>query len=102
MKPVEDSVFDEKSARMNDVQDEMPISERYAPSHFSDRYPASQHSERWVGSQPPPQDEFMQDDANRYMLALFLLLLTLLSVSQCNIIGTFEMHSMYILSYHMN
>lgn len=75
LKPYEESTFEEKIAPGGgDGEFDTAASERYAPSHFSERYPQStyseryapsQHSERYVGSQPPPTDEYMQDDHNR-------------------------------------
>lgn len=75
LRPYEDNAYDEKPPLRSEPVDNAP-SERYAPSHFSDRYgggpapqsekaPSERHSERWVGSQPPPQDEYMQDDPSR-------------------------------------
>lgn len=75
LRPYEDSAFDEKPPLRSELGEPTP-SERYAPSHFSDRYPpqpserggitpSEKNSERWVGSQPPPHDEYMQDDPNK-------------------------------------
>lgn len=63
LRPYDDS-YDEKTPHHH-PESEAPISEKYAPSHFSDRYPPSERQ-----AVPPPrprndEDDYMHDDPSK-------------------------------------